>query len=420
MAMARRNFRRSKALFMRALQVVPGGIYGHQNPALLTRDEFPYFLAEGEGCRVRDVDGNEYIDYLCAYGPIVLGYRHPKVEAAADKQRARIDTSNLPAANFVQLAEQLVELTPGADWAMFAKNGSDVCSWALAIARAATGRDLVAMVEHTYHGVHGWCNHGETGFPDADRASNRYFQWNDLASLERVFDEHAGRIAGVIITPFRHEAFCDSVLPAPGFLNGVRDLCDRHGAVMIVDDVRAGFRLHHGGSTQRWGVTPDLLLYSKALANGYPLSAVLGRDALREAAKNVFVTGTFFTQAVPIAAAMATLDEIQASGAIGHMARMGQRLCNGLAALARTEGFEVMISGPSSIPFMTFVDDAGSFERAFAFAGACAQRGVFFHPIHNWFISAALTEADVDQTLEIAGEAFREVQQRFAQARKVK
>jgi glutamate-1-semialdehyde 2,1-aminomutase len=184
--------------------------------------------------------------------------------------------------------------------------------------------------------------------------------------------------------------------------------------------VRAGFRLHQGGSTQRWGVTPDLLLYSKALANGYPLSAILGRDSLREPAKTVFVTGTFFTQAVPIAAALATLDEIAENGALGHMARMGQRLCNGLATLARGEGFDVTISGPPAIPFMTFADDAGSFERAFAFAGACARRGVFFHPVHNWFISAAHTEADIDETLDTAGEAFREIQQQFARARHAK
>ena len=138
----------SAALFERAEAVIPHGIYGHQSPRMLTRGAFPSFLADAEGCRVRDVDGNVYIDYLCAYGPIVLGYRHPRVEEAAAAQRARGDTMTLPAEVTVELAERLVSLTPGAAWCVFAKNGSDVCTWAVAIARAATRREVVAMADH--------------------------------------------------------------------------------------------------------------------------------------------------------------------------------------------------------------------------------------------------------------------------------
>jgi glutamate-1-semialdehyde 2,1-aminomutase len=407
------RYRQSRELFARAERVVPGGIYGHQTPLLLTRGEFPMFLDQGSGCRVRDADGNEYIDFICAYGPIVLGYRHPKVEAAAERQRREADTMNLPSARMVELAERLVALTPGAAWALFAKNGSDVCTWALAIARAATGRDLVAAIDGAYHGIHGWCNHLETGFPATDRAGVRTFAWNDLASLERIFAEEPKRIAAVIVTPFRHEAFHDSVMPDASFLTGVRRLCDREGAVMIVDDVRAGFRMHIGGSTQLWNVTPDLLCYSKAVANGYPLAVLLGADALRDAARKVFVTGTFFTQSVPLAASLATLEEIEASGAIAHMDAMGKRLCDGLRERARARDFEVVLSGPPSIPFMSFADDEGGFDRNRAFAGACARRGVFLHPVHNWFLSAAHTERDIDQALDVAEQAFAEVRERF-------
>jgi len=399
----------SERLFSRAEQVIPGGIYGHQSPALLTRGAFPSFLAEGHGCRIRDVDGNEYIDFVCGYGPIVLGYGHPKVEQAAARQRALADTMNLPGSVLVELAERLVEVTPDAAWAVFAKNGSDVCTWSLAVARRATGRELIAMVDHSYHGVHGWCNPLPSGFPASDRAGIRTFAWNDLAGLEAIVARHGRDLAAVIVTPFRHEAFEDSVLPAPGFLAGVRELCDRNGSVMIVDDVRAGFRLHLGGSTQAWGVTPDLLLYSKALANGYPLSAMVGRESLRDAAKSVFVTGTFYTQAVPIAAALATIEEIERSGAIERMARAGRRLCDGLVERATAAGFEVTISGPPALPFLSFRDDAGSFERSRAFAGACAARGVFLHPVHNWFVSAAHTDAEIDQALDAAAGAFGEL-----------
>ena len=411
--MAARPRDESAALFERAEAVIPHGIYGHQSPRLLTRGAFPSFLADAEGCRVRDVDGNVYIDYLCAYGPIVLGYRHARVEEAATAQRACGDTMTLPARVTVDLAEKLVSLTPGAAWCTFAKNGSDVCTWALAVARAATGREVIAMVGHAYHGVHGWCNHVKSGFPEADRRNVRSFEWNDVESLERVFADEPGRIAAVIITPFRHELLEDSVMPAPGYLDSVRSLCDREGAIMIVDDVRAGFRLHIGGSTQHWGVTPDLLLYSKAVANGYPLSVMLGRSTLRTAAESVFMTGTFFLQAVPLAAALATIDELVACDGIARMETAGRRLRDGLAERAAAHHLDVTLSGPPAIPFMTFAADEGSFKRSYAFAGECANRGVFLHPLHNWFLSVAHTDADIDATLDAAEGAFGEIRRRF-------
>lgn len=401
------------ALFERARRVIPGGVYGHQSPAFLVDGLFPRFLCEARGARVRDPDGHEYVDFLCAYGPMVLGYGDPVVEDAAAKQRALCDSGNLPAPNVVDLAERLVELTAGMDWAMFAKNGSDVCTWALAVARRATGRDLVAMAAGTYHGVHGWCNHVGRGFPDGERAGVVSFAWNDAGALEQLFERHPGRIAAVILTPFRHEAMHDSVLPAEGFLERVRALATAAGTAMIVDDVRAGFRLHIGGSLQCWGVVPDMVVYSKALANGYPVSAMLGCDALRSAAKEVFVTGTFFTQAVPIAAALATLRELAARDAIAAMDRAGRRLCDGLAARAGSLGLGVTLSGPPSIPFLTFDADAGSFERSRTFAAAAAAAGAFFHPHHNWFVSAAHEDRDIDAGLDAAEVGFRAVADRF-------
>lgn len=401
------------ALYERARRVIPGGIYGHQNPAFLVEGAFPRFLSEAEGCRVRDPDGHEYVDFLCSYGPMVLGYRDPVVEAAADRQRRLCDSGDLPAPNLVELAEKLVAMTAGTDWAMFAKNGSDVCTWALAVARRATGRDLVAMVGGTYHGVHGWCNPFETGFPDCERAGVLSFGWNDAAALAALFDAHPGKIAAVITTPFRHEARYDSVMPAPGFFETIRSLCSKSGAVMIVDDVRAGFRMHIAGSLQCFGVTPDMTVYSKAIANGYPLSAMLGADALRKAARDVFVTGTFFTQAVPIAASIATIEELVRRDAIAHMDRVGRRLCEGLVARAKAAGLAVTISGPPSIPFMTFGGDAGGLARSRTFAAEAVRRGAFFHPAHNWFVSAAHQDADIDFALDAAEAAMNAVAAEF-------
>ena len=296
------TFEHSDALMERAKRVIPGGIYGHQAPVLLTRGAYPSFFARGEGSHVWDVDGNEYIDYICSYGPIVLGHRHPKVEEAARRQMELGNCFNAPGPVWVDLAEHLVSITPFADWTVFAKNGSDVCTWATEVARQATGRPKIAMCAGAYHGTDAWCTPLPGGVTPEDRANMVYFRFNDLESLRHAVEENSGKIAGVILSPFKHDAGHDSELPVEGFLSGVRKICDDNGIVFILDDVRAGFRLHLGGSGELFGVRPDLTTYCKAIANGYPLAACLGRDSLKQAAQEVFFTGSYFTSAVPMAA----------------------------------------------------------------------------------------------------------------------
>ena len=405
-------FTRSDALLARAQKVVPHGIYGHQSPKLLTLGSYPSFLARAEGCRFWDVDGNEYIDFMCAYGPMVVGYRNPRVEAAARAQAEKADCLNLPGDVWVDLAELLVDITPFADWAVFAKNGSDATTWSLAVARAHTGRPKIVMAAGTYHGVGAWCTPGLAGIPPSARADILTFAYNDVDDLKRVVDEHRGEIAGVIVTPFRHEAFHDSEMPVPGFLEGVRALCDQEDIVLIFDDVRAGFRLHLGGSGEYFGVRPDITCYCKAIGNGYPLAAGLGRDYLRGAAEQVFFTGSYWTAYVAMAAGIATIETLRDEGGIERMDAMGKRLREGLDQQARSLGLAVHQSGPPAIPFMTFVGDA-TFEKNRLFCGECARRGVFFHPHHNWFLSAAHTEADIDETLGVTEVAFKAVKERY-------
>ncbi len=396
---------RTFELFDRAMRVVPGGIYGHQTPALLVPGSYPYFFARGDGSRVWDVDGNEYIDYLCSYGPIVVGHRHPVVEEAAVKQMRDGNCFNAPTPLWVELAEHLVDITPFADWAVFAKNGSDVCTWAVEVARAATGRKKVVKAAGAYHGTHAWCSPLPAGITDEDRANVVEVPWNDLAALQEVVRTSGDAIAAVMLTPFRHDAFHDSEMPTDGYLAGVRALCDAHGIVFILDDVRAGFRLHIGGSGEYFGVQPDLACYCKAIANGYPLSACVGREAFRNPAQEVFFTGSYFTSGVPMAAALACLRVLAEEDGIARMDALGRRLCDGLDAAARVHDLRVTTSGPPALPFMSFCDDPGqSLNRVFC--GAMAERGVYLHPHHNWFLSAAHTERDIDQTLERAEESF--------------
>jgi glutamate-1-semialdehyde 2,1-aminomutase len=185
----------------------------------------------------------------------------------------------------------------------------------------------------------------------------------------------------------------------------VRGLCDKRGIVFILDDVRAGFRLHLGGSGEYFGVQPDLACYCKAVANGYPLAACVGRDALREAAQEVFFTGSYFTSGVPMAAALACLQEIAASDAIARMAELGTLLCRGLEQAAAAHDLCVVTSGPPALPFMSFADDPGQTLNR-PFCAAAAERGVYLHPHHNWFLSAAHTPSDIERTIEVADEAF--------------
>lgn len=405
-----RTFDKSNQLFDRASQVIPGGVPGHQSPLLLVFGSSPCFIERAEGSRFWDVDGNEYIDYMCAYGPMAIGYNHPKVEEAARKQSEKADTGNLPTERYVELAERLVGIVPIADWAIFGKNGSDATTYACRVARAQTGRKKIIMVEEAYHGIGAWCSHFPAGITEEDQANVLSFEYNNLDALKHLIEENKDDIAGVILTPFRHEAFHDSEMPAPGFLEGVRKACDDIGAVFIVDDVRAGFRMHLGGSLERFDVKPDLICFSKALGNGHPISACVGKNEIKDAASQVFFTGSFFTSAVPMAAALATLDEMESSGSIETMYARGEMLKDGLYDQADTYGQEIVYSGPETIPFMTFKGEDG-WDKSKLFCQECYQRGVFFHPFHNWFISSAHTEEDIQKTLEATDAAFRRIKE---------
>ena len=412
-----RSYARSLALFERAARVIPGGITGHTHPAATLPMASPYYAVRAEGCRYWDADDNEFIDFLCGYGPNVLGARHPEVEAAAERQRALGDCFNHPTPVMVDLAERLVALVDFASWAVFGKNGSDMTTWALQVAREHTGRKKILMAKGAYHGSHAWCTPGHGGLIEEDYAHIHGFPWNDLEAFETLLRQHRGQVAGVMVTPFHHPAFANSELPAPGFLQGVQAACRREGVVLILDDVRCGFRLHLGGSHRHFGFEPDISCFSKAIANGHPLSAALGRKELAKAAGKVFLTGSFWNNAVPMAAAMATLDVLERDDVPAHLARMGARLREGMTALAAKHGLPIRYTGMDAMPFLTFADER-NFFRSQTFCREAVRRGVFFHPHHNWFLCAAHQEADIDEALAASDAALEIVREEFPPAGK--
>jgi glutamate-1-semialdehyde 2,1-aminomutase len=399
------------ALRERARAVIPGGMYGHMSATGLP-PQYPQFYARSEGAHVWDVDGNEYVDLMCSFGPVILGHKHPGVERAVAAQRAEGDTQAGPAACMVEAAELLVDRVAHADWAMFAKNGTDATTICLMVARAATGRSTVLAASGAYHGSAPWCTIRPDGVTPGDRASIRYYEFNDIASVERAAQEAEGDVAAVIVSAFKHDAGFDQELVDPQFARRLRALCDRIGAVLIIDEVRAGFRLNDGGSWEPIGVTPDLSAWSKAIGNGYPLAAVLGSESLSPAASRIFVTGSFWYQAVPMAAAVATITAIRDEGAVPAMERIGSRLRDGIERQAQAAGLTIFQTGPVQMPNLRFADDR-RFAKASAFCGAVVDHGVIVHPRHNWFVSAAHTYDDVERVLEATWEGFLAVRREF-------
>ncbi len=391
----------------RAARVIPGGLWGHLDAAKLP-DGYPQFFARAEGCRLTDVDGRQFVDLMCSWGPIVLGHQHPLVEQAAREQAGSGDCMNGPAPVLVELAELLVELVPHADWCIFGKNGTDATTACVTIARAQTGRRKVLTAAGAYHGAVPWCSPSVAGVTTEDRAHLIHYGYNDIASVEAAVEQAGGDLAAIVVSAFRHDMGQRQVMPTQAFADRLRALCDETGAALIVDDVRAGFRLHLGGSWETLGVQPDLAAWSKAIANGHPLSAVTGRERFREAATQVFTTGSFWCGAVPMAAAVATLTELRRIDGPEHMRAMGQRLRDGLAERARHHGVAIDQSGPVQMPTVLFDGDV-DWKRGFAFCAEVLRHGAYMHPKHNMFLSCAHTAADIDRVLDAADAGFRHV-----------
>ncbi|MDB5316922.1 MAG: class aminotransferase [Rhodospirillales bacterium] len=394
-------------LRQRAHQVIPGGLWGHLNAANLPAG-YPQFFARAEGCRLWDVDGREVIDFMCSWGPVVLGHHHPVVEDAACAQAGLGDCMNGPAPVLVELAEKLVETIPHAAWCIFSKNGTDATTACATIARAATGRRKILVARGSYHGALPWCSPSLAGVTTEDRAHLIHFDYNDPASVEAAVDQAGNDLAGIIVTAFRHDMARDLELPTPAFAQTLRTLCDATNAALILDDVRAGFRLHLGGSWETLGVRPDLAAYSKAIANGHPLAAITGAEWLREPATKVFTTGSFWCGAAPMAAALATITTLHTLDAPTHLRTMGTRLRTGLAAAAARHAIPIRQSGPPQMPLMLFDNDP-DFRLGNTFCTAALDAGAYFHPRHNMFLSCAHTPRDIDRAVEAADSGFSAV-----------
>ncbi len=394
-----------RSLRERAKAVVPGGMWGHMNAVALP-DGYPQFFARGAGSRLWDVDGNEYVDFMCSWGPIILGHHHPEVEAAAQRQLGLGDCLNGPSEAMVELAELIVDMVPAATWVQFQKNGTDATTAAATVARAGTGRRKILVARGAYHGAVPWCSPSLVGVTAEDRAHIVPYEYNDVESLQKACEQAEGDLAGIIVSAFKHDYGYDQALPTRAFGQAVRAAADAGDAALIVDDVRAGFRLDLGGSWETIGVRPDLSAWSKSIANGFALAALTGNERFRDATSSIFTTGSFWCSAVAMAAGVATLTALRRDDGVGHMTRMGQMLRDGLASLSDTHGMPIRQTGPVQMPTVLFDDDADH-RKGVAFCAATVRQGVYFHPLHNMFLSAAHTAADIEKALNAAEHGFK-------------
>lgn len=396
-----------RSLRRRAEAVIPGGMYGHQSVGLLP-DDYPQFFAGGEGAHIIDADGRRCLDLMCAYGPNLFGYGHPGIDAAYVRQLEQGDALTGPTERMVELAEAMVQLVSHADWAMFCKNGTDATTMAMMTARAYTGRKTLVLARGAYHGAAPWCTPRPGGTVPSDRAHQLFCAYNDIASLEAAVAEAGEDLAAIFAAPFRHDAFVDQAAPDPAYARRARELADAHGALLVVDDVRAGLRIARDCSWSAIGIAPDLSTWGKCIANGHPISALLGSDKARDAAASIYVTGSFWFAGAAMAAGLETLRLVRETDYLERIQALGERLRTGLAERAVAAGFGFRQTGPATMPLFLFDEDP-DLRLGFRWSSAMLARGVYVHPWHNMFLCAAMKPADIDAALDAAEAAFSDL-----------
>ncbi|MDD6276827.1 MAG: aminotransferase class III-fold pyridoxal phosphate-dependent enzyme [Clostridia bacterium] len=413
------TYDKSREYFNRATKVIPSGVYGHLGPAegnFIPVSAWPFFSEKAKGTYFWDVDGNKFIDYMCAYGPNILGYCDPDVDKAALEQVKLGNCTTSPSYKMVELAELMVDTVASADWAFFAKNGNDTTQLAIMAARNATHRKKIIFVNGFYHGVSAVVQKIDyPGILPEDVANNLYVDWNDFDALEKLVEENDGEIAAFISTPYLHGNYADNELPADGYWQKVRKLCTEKGIVLIVDDVRAGFRLDLAGSDHYFGFEADLICFCKAIANGWNISCLCGKEFLKDAVSALSYTGSYWMSAVPFAAAIANINKMKALNLPAILNEKGTKLCNGLKATAKENGFDLVVSGAPSLFYLRIANDDTLLLHQ-AWIAECVKRGIFFAGHHNHFINYSLSDEDINHTLEIADEAFKIVRKEHPEA----
>jgi glutamate-1-semialdehyde 2,1-aminomutase len=421
--------RRSADLFDRAVELLPGGVNSPVR-AMRSIGRDPLFVAAGEGAELIDVDGNRYVDYVCSWGPLIVGHAHPRVIEAVTAAASRGTSFGAPTAAEVDIAAEIADRVPSAEMVRMTNSGTEASMSAVRVARAATGREKLLKFAGAYHGhVDGLLADAGSGLatagipaspgvPAAQAAATVVVPWNDRAAVERALAEH--EVAAVLAEPY--PANMGLVPPTDGFLAFLRQQADRNGALLVFDEVISGFRVGRGGAQEREGVTPDLTVLGKVIGGGLPAAAFAGRRDLMERvapAGDVYQAGTLSGNPLATAAGLATLALLDPS-AYDRLESVAATLAEGLRGAASAAGVPVHVSQTTGLLTLFFHDGpvrdyadakAADGDRYAAFCRALLDRGVYLPPsqFEAWFPSLAHTDEQIERTLSAAAEALREV-----------
>ncbi|MCK5680320.1 aminotransferase class III-fold pyridoxal phosphate-dependent enzyme [bacterium] len=393
-------------LWKRADKVLPSfGVFLARSARFTGYNVWPGFIAQAKGCRVQDVDGRSYLDFYCGNGPNLLGYQHPEVEAAARAQTAQGDLMPNFSPVMIEFCERLLAWTAGFDWAVPVKRGSDATELAMRVARVATTRPHIIMFKHFYHGTNKEQSILYEGIPGDAQSHVSRLPWNDVKALDNFSTVNGEKVAAVMLNPIEQGSAVPTVFATPKFIAALERFRRRTGALIILDDVRAGFRMHPKGSHKALGLKPDLLCLGKTLGNGYSVAAVMGTEPLRGGAERLLYTSSYIFSAVCFKAGIVTLDVYERENAFEKMMRAGKRLLSGIKTAARKHGQNISFSGPPTHPTMLYDNDprGALMER---FCHESTKRGALFHPRLPWFLSAAHDDAAIDEGIAIADKAF--------------
>ncbi len=418
-----RTMTRNNAHFRRAVQRLPLGVASNFR---YWGEERTIYIKRGRGARIVDLDDNEYIDYRLGYGPAILGYADPRVDEAARNGMEVGGVFALSTEREFTVAERISKMVPAAELVRFSNSGTEAVMAALRVARAYTKKDDYVILEGSYHGLFDaamwytpmdkWAQVGDPevypyseGIPISTKSFAHFVQANDANQLEDVFKRHADRIACLLIEPIMGN--CLGIAADPEYLRAARSLCDRYGVVLIIDEVKTGFRVAKGGVQELYGVNADLCTFAKAVANGYPISILAGREQImRKIGKGVAHGGTYTAHSVSLAAAEKTLEILDETDALERIADYGTRLRNGMSSVLKTRGIAHSFVGHPSMSGLYFAKDPPRNYRDwkgsdYSFYDAAAKvlhdEKILCEPDSRepWFISAAHDESCLTETL---------------------
>lgn len=408
------NYEKSNDLLKRAIGVTPLGAQTYSKSyRYYCQGDSPAFIERGEGCYLYDVDGNKFIDFVCALGPITIGYNVEEINDAVKNQLEKGIAFSLQAETEVELAEKIIEIIPCAEMVRFVKNGGDATTAAIRLARAYTNRDLVAL--SGYHGMHDWSigsTENNKGIPKEISNLTKTFEYNDIESLEELFKAYPNEIAAVILEPIQANG------PKDDFLQKVKELTHENGAVLIFDEVVSGFRYALGGASEYYDIVPDMAAFGKGMGNGLPISAVAGKkEIMKQIEEGIFVSTTFGGEALSMAGSLAALKILEKPGVYEHIWKLGSILKEGLEDLIKKYELEdvILVSGLPPHCGVEF-EDVGSLDYLdinSIYSQAMIHNGIITVGINN--INLSHTENEINAYLSAAEDAMINIKKAIEQ-----